>query len=57
MSFPGGARGKEPECQFRRLKKPGFDSRVGKIPWRRQPTTIFFSRESNGQRSLASYDP
>ena len=57
IGFPGGARGKEPECQFRRLKKPGFDSWVGKIPWRRQPTTVFLSGESHGRRSLAHYDP
>ena len=33
----------------------GFDSWVGKIPWRRkwQPTQVFF--ESHGQRSLAGY--
>ena len=28
ISFPGGANGKEPACQCRRCKKPGFD------PWR-----------------------
>ena len=38
--FPGDARGKEPPCQCRRHKRHGFDSWVGKIPWRRtwQPT-------------------
>ena len=25
ISFPGGASGKEPACQCRRCKKPGFD--------------------------------
>ena len=38
--FPGGASGKEPACQCRRLKRGGFDPWVGKIPWkrRRHPT-------------------
>ena len=29
---PGGASGKEPACQCRRLKKQGFNLWVGKIP-------------------------
>jgi len=34
--------------------RPGFDTGVGKIPWRRawQPTPVFLPRESHGQRSL-----
>jgi len=42
-SFPGGMSGKEPACQHRRHKRHGFDSRAGKIPWRRvwQPTPVF----------------
>ena len=32
--FPGGASGKEPTCQYRRHKRPGFDPWVKKIPWR-----------------------
>ena len=37
----------------------GFDSWVGKIPWRRpwQPTPVFLPGESHGQRSLAGYSP
>ena len=33
--------------------------RVRKIPWRRkwQPTPVFLSGESHGQRSLAGYSP
>ena len=43
----------------RRHKRPGFDSRVGKISWRRawQPTRVFLPEESHGQRSLAGYSP
>ena len=38
-------------------RRPGFDSWVGKIPWRRkwQPTPVFLPGESHGQRSLAGY--
>ena len=38
-------------------KKPGFNSGIGKIPWRRewQPTPVFLPGESHGQRSLADY--
>ena len=54
MGFPGGASGKEPTCQCRRLKRCRFHLWVGKIPWRRawQPTPVFLSGESRRQRSL-----
>ena len=57
--FPGGAIGKEPACQYRRLKRPGFDPWVRKIPWRRkwQPTPVFLPGEPHGQRSLAGHSP
>ena len=40
-------------------RRPGFDPYVGKIPWRRawQPTPVFLSGESHGQRSLVGYSP
>ena len=52
----GGARGKEPACQCRRLR---FDPWVGKIPWRRawQLIPVFLPRELHGQRSLVDYSP
>ena len=55
----GGASGKEPACQCKRHKRCGFDSWVGKTPWRKawKPTSIFFLGESKGQRSLAGYSP
>ena len=55
MSFPGS--GKEPACECRRWKRPGFSPWVGKIPWRRarQPTPVFLPGESHGQRSLAGH--
>ena len=48
--------GKGPTCQCRRL---GFDPWVGKSSCRRawQPTPVFLSGESHGQRSLAGYSP
>ena len=57
VGFPGGTSGKEPTCQRRRHKRCGFDRWVGKIPWRRtwQPTLVFLSGESHGQRSLTGY--
>ena len=59
MDFPGGTIGKEPICQCRRRKRPGFDPWVGKIPWGRawQPTLVFLPGESHGQKSLAGYSP
>jgi len=59
LGLPGGTSGKEPTCQCRRHKRPGFDIWVGKIPWRRawQPTPVFLPGESYGQRSLAGYSP
>jgi len=35
LGFPGGASGKEPACQGRRLKRCRFDLWVRKIPWRK----------------------
>ena len=54
--LPGWCSGKESTCQFRRH---GFDPWVGKIPWRRkwQPTPVFLSGKSHGQRSLVGYSP
>ena len=57
--FPGGASGKEHTSQRRRPKRREFDPWVGNIPRRRakQPTPVFLSGESHGQRSLASHSP
>ena len=48
---------KEPACQCWRQQKCGFNPWARKISWRRkwQPTPVFLSRESHGQRSLAGY--
>ena len=45
--FPGDTSDKEPACQCRRHKRPGFHPWLGKIPWRRawQPTSVFLSGE------------
>ena len=59
VSFPGGVSGKEPACQSRRHKRPGFNPWVRKIPWRRAwlPTPVLLPGESHGQRSLAGHSP
>ena len=43
--------------QCRRCRKHGFD--LWRIPWRRkwQPTPVFLSEKSHGQRSLVGYSP
>ena len=57
--FAGGTSGKESLCQRRRHERHRFDPWLRKIPWRRawQPTPVFLSGESHGQRSLAGYSP
>ena len=42
-----------------RCKRHELDPWVWNIPWKRarQPTPIFLTRESHGQRSLAGYSP
>ena len=42
-SFPTGTSGKEPTCQGRSHKRRGFDSWVGKIPWRRACNPLQYS--------------
>ena len=39
--------------------RPGFNLWIGKTPWRKawQPTPVFLSGESHGQRSLVGYSP
>ena len=53
MGFSGGSDGRV--CL--QCERPGFSRWVGKIPWRRkwQPTPVFLSGESHGQRSLVGY--
>ena len=59
ISFPGGACGKEPACQCKRLKRHGFNPWIGKITWRSiwHPTPVFLPGESHGQRNLMVYSP
>ena len=55
--FPGGTRSKEPASNAGDVRDSDLSPGVGKIPWRRawQPTPVFFSGESHGQRNLAGY--
>ena len=57
VGLPGWLSGKEPACQCRTHKRPGFDPWVGKIPWRRAWQAIPGSLhgESPGQRSLEGF--
>ena len=54
IGFPGGSVVKNLPA-----RRQGFDPWVRKIPWRRrwQPTPIFLSGKSHGQRRLAGYGP
>ena len=57
--LPSGTSSKRIPLPMQKIKRPGFNPWVGKIPWWRiwQPTPIFLSGESQGQRSLAGYSP
>ena len=57
--LPGGASGKESNCQCRRHKRHGFDPWVRKIPCSRkwQPTPVLLPGEFHGQGSLVGYSP
>ena len=57
--LPGGAGGKEPDCQCRRCKRHGFDPWARKITWRRkwQPVPILLPGESHEQKSLSGCGP
>ena len=49
MSFAGGASGKKPACQCKRLQRCRFNPWVRNIPWKRarQPTLVFLPEESD----------
>ena len=51
--------GKNSTCQRGRQWRHGFNSWLGKIPWRRkwQPISVFSPGKSHGQRSLVGYSP
>ena len=59
MEFLRWLNGKEFVCQCRRQQRCWFDSRVGKVPWRRnwKPTLVFLPGKSHRQRGLVSYSP
>ena len=58
MGFPGGASGKEPDCQSRKDIRD-FKPWVGKILWRRawHSTPVFMPEKSHGQKNLVGYSP
>ena len=55
--FPRGMSSKEPTCQYRRRKRPGFDPWVGKIPWRREWLPGQYSCLENPMDREAWWDP
>ena len=57
--LPWRLSGREPACQCRRRRRPGFHPWVGKVSCRRawQPTPVFLPGKSQGQRSLEGYSP
>ena len=59
LPFPGGASDKEPACQNRKHKRPGFNPWVRKILWRRAwlPPPVLLPGESHGERSMVGYTP
>ena len=61
MGFLGGTGGKESACQWRRHKvlMCGLIPGSGRFPWREawQPTPVFLSGESHGQKNLAGQSP
>ena len=56
--FPGSSVVKNPPT-VQKMQEKGVNPWDGKIPWRRarQPTPVFLSGESHGQRSLVGYSP
>ena len=42
MGFPGGSDSKEGACSYRSHGRLGFDSWIGKIPWKWEPTPELF---------------
>ena len=59
VGLPGGSQVKASACVCPQCGRPGFDSWVGNIPWRRkwQPTPVFLPGESHGQRNLMGCSP
>ena len=59
IGFGDGSSDKEPACQCRRHKRPGFEPWVGKIPWRRawQSTPVFLPGESPWTEELGRLQP
>ena len=55
--LPRWLSGKESVCQCRRCRRCGLDPWVRTFPWRRkwQPTPVFLSGKSHGQRNLVGY--
>ena len=57
--FPGGTSVREHACPGRKHERCEFDPDIKRICWGTawRPTPVFLSGESQGQRSLAGYNP
>ena len=55
--FPGGASGKEPTCQCRKLKRGRFNPKWGRSPGGGHGNPLQYSCLEISQRSLAGYSP
>ena len=58
-AFQGVLMVKNPPANTGDLRRQELDPWIGNIPWKRawHPTPVFFSGESQGQRSLTGYSP
>ena len=56
LGFPSGS---DSKCLCLQCRRPGFDPRVRKIPWRSkwQPTPVLLPGKFHGWRSLVGYSP
>ena len=55
--FPGGTSDKEPPANAEDVRDTHWVPGLGRFPWRRQPTPVFWPGKSHGQMSLVGYSP
>ena len=53
--FPGGTSDKEPPANAEDVRDTHWVPGLGRFPWRRQPTPVFWPGKSHGQMSLVGY--
>ena len=55
--FPGGTVVKNPRANAGDARDAGSIPGLGRSPWSRKPTPVFFPGKFHGHRSLAGYSP